>query len=47
VDLNFGLVEIDWEASPEPAISLSAIGLDGTVGFEHELSLATLRPGGI
>jgi alkaline phosphatase D len=41
VDPNFGLVEIDWESSP--LVTLRAIGIDGTVAFEHEVSLAALR----
>lgn len=45
-DLNFGLVEINWE--PGPTIVLQSIGVDGEVQFEyrmptvdHELSLST------
>ena len=29
VDLNFGLVEIDWEASPTPLITLQIIDVEG------------------
>jgi alkaline phosphatase D len=41
-DLNFGLVEIDWEAGGGPAITFSAIGLDGVTQFEHQLAFAEL-----
>ncbi len=40
--LNFGLVEIDWDASPEPKITLKAIGADGSTAFEHQVSLGSL-----
>ena len=33
-DLNFGLVDIDWEGS---SVTLTAIGLDGTTAFERRL----------
>ena len=39
VDLNFGLVEIDWEASPSLRLTLQARGADGSVAFEHVLEL--------
>jgi alkaline phosphatase D len=41
--VNFGLVDIDWEAEPEPMITLKAIGLDGNAVFEHQISLDQLR----
>lgn len=41
-DLNFGLVEIDWEGADGPLITLRAVGIDGTAAFEYEVSLATL-----
>ena len=37
VDLNFGLVEIDWENGSSPAVTLRAIGLDGGTAFEMKL----------
>jgi len=37
VDLNFGLVEIDWEASPSPSITLKAVGVDGAAAFEYQV----------
>ena len=43
VDLNFGLVEIEWEAEP-PVLRLVALGVDGSVGFEHVVALDGLRP---
>lgn len=42
-ELNFGLIEIDWEARPAPQIALKAIGADGSVAFEEALSLLDLR----
>jgi len=35
VDLNFGLVEIDWEAEGGPTVRLAAIGVTGDTAFEH------------
>jgi len=43
IDLNFGLVEIDWDARPSPLITMKAIGVDGTVAFDHAVSLTALR----
>lgn len=39
IDLNFGLVEIDWNAKDGTLVSLKAIGMDGKVAFEHEVKL--------
>jgi alkaline phosphatase D len=44
VDLNFGLVEIDWEAGPSPEITLRVVGVDGVVAFEYRIPSETLRP---
>jgi alkaline phosphatase D len=41
-EVNFGLVEIDWEAQPAPQVTLKVIGLDGTAVFEHQISLEEL-----
>jgi alkaline phosphatase D len=43
VDIHFGLVEIDWDARPSPLVKLAAIGLDGSVAFEHAVSLDELN----
>lgn len=43
IDLNFGFVEIDWDAKPSTVITLMAIGADGTTGFTHTLNLAKLE----
>jgi alkaline phosphatase D len=43
VDMNFGLVEIDWEARPGPEIALRAIDADGRVAFDQRLSLGDRR----
>jgi alkaline phosphatase D len=40
VDLNFGLVEIDWEAQ---TLSLSAVGLDGHRRIREVLDMPWLR----
>ncbi|MCP4402723.1 MAG: amidohydrolase family protein [bacterium] len=42
-EVNFGLVEIDWNAQPAPQITLKAVGLDGSEAFEHTMSLDTLQ----
>jgi alkaline phosphatase D len=42
IEHNFGLVEIDWTAGPNPSIRLKAIGIDG-IGFEHDVILSELR----
>jgi alkaline phosphatase D len=43
IDLNFGMVEIDWQAQPSPLITLKAINSDGTTAFSHQLSQVDLR----
>jgi alkaline phosphatase D len=43
VDLNFGLVEIDWGTEPGPTITLKAVGADGSIAFQKTLSLNILR----
>jgi alkaline phosphatase D len=42
VDLNTGLVEIDWEAGGSPMIHLKAIKLDGSVAFQKGIPLSAL-----
>lgn len=42
VDLNFGLVEIDWEAEGGPVLALAAIDVEGRVAFELSVPLASL-----
>jgi alkaline phosphatase D len=43
IELNFGLVEIDWNAKPAPAISFKAIGVGGATAFEYSVSLGALH----
>jgi alkaline phosphatase D len=43
IDLNFGLVEIEWEAQPVPQIILKAMGLEGTVAFEYQIDSNVLK----
>jgi len=43
VDLNFGLLEIDWD---EGVIILRAVGLDGMTAFEHSVRLDELHTRG-
>jgi alkaline phosphatase D len=43
IDLNFGLVEIDWQRQHSPEINLKALGLDGTIVFDYQINLETLR----
>jgi alkaline phosphatase D len=45
VEVNFGLIEIDWEAQPAPQVMLKAIGLDGTPVIERQIGLEDLRAG--
>lgn len=35
--LNFGMVEIDWDAKPSPGVRMVAIDINGDVVFEHKL----------
>ncbi|MCP4256782.1 MAG: alkaline phosphatase family protein [Planctomycetes bacterium] len=44
-EVNFGLVEIDWQAQPAPIVTLKAVGLDGSSVFEQQISLAELQQG--
>ena len=46
VELNFGLIEVDWEARPGPVITLEAIDVSGTTALENQISLSSLRSGG-
>ena len=39
-ELNFGVVEIDWQ---ERTIAMSCLGADGEVAFSHSMSLDRLR----
>ena len=43
VDLNFGLVEIDWGSGSGPTITFRAIAADGSTGFEHSILLSDLQ----
>jgi alkaline phosphatase D len=38
VELSFGLLEIDWEASGGESVTLSAVGLEGQKAFEYRLN---------
>jgi alkaline phosphatase D len=38
-EVNFGLVEIDWQAKPSPVITLKAVAVNGTVVFRSSLAL--------
>jgi hypothetical protein len=44
VEVNFGVVEIDWEARPSASISLSALDVEGRPAFREPVSLDVLRP---
>jgi hypothetical protein len=46
VDLNFGLVEIDWNSDPSPLITLRVVGIDGASAFEYWISLDGLKVDG-
>jgi alkaline phosphatase D len=43
VDQDFGLVEIDWDATASPMITLSAVGLDGGMAFRYKIALIALQ----
>jgi len=43
--LNFGLVEIDWQASPAATIRFEARDVTGATVFDHGVSLGDLRTG--
>ena len=43
VDLNVGLLEIDWDNKPKPRVAMKALGLDGQVGFQASISLRALQ----
>jgi alkaline phosphatase D len=45
IDLNFGLVEIDWESEAGPQIALNAIGQDGTVALQQQITFSSLSSG--
>jgi len=44
-EVNFGLVEIDWQAQPAPQVTLKAIGLNGKVVFKQKISSSEMRVG--
>ena len=46
-EVNFGLVEIDWQAVPAPQVILKTIGLNGNTVFQQKISLNDLRAGGV
>jgi len=46
VSLNFGLVEIDWNAERAPLITLKVVGTDGMLAFEYRISLDNLKADG-
>ncbi|UCD34718.1 MAG: alkaline phosphatase family protein [Nitrospiraceae bacterium] len=45
IEHNFGLVDIDWNAQPSPTITLSAVGEDGAIAFEHKVRMADIQHG--
>jgi len=40
---NFGVVEIDWGATPAPTVMLKTLDLDGKPVFEHQINLKELQ----
>jgi alkaline phosphatase D len=42
-EVNYGLVEIDWQAQPVPLVTLKVIGLDGNSVFEQQIGLDKLQ----
>ena len=43
IDLNFGMVQIDWYAHSAPQVTLKAVGLDGATAFEYQIGLGKLH----
>lgn len=43
IDLNFGLVEIDWRIQPAAQITLKALGIDGTEAFVYKINTIELK----
>jgi alkaline phosphatase D len=43
VQLNFGLVKIDWSAKPSTLITLNAVAFDGSTAFSHRISINQLK----
>ena len=41
--LNFGILEIDWDAKPSPVIRLVVVNSDGAHVFEHSFPLPELK----
>jgi hypothetical protein len=46
VELNFGLVEIDWDREGGAVLTLAVVGVEGQRGFEEGIPIAALSPGG-
>jgi len=42
VNINFGFVQIKWDAKPTSIINLKVIGLDGSTVFHHKISSSEL-----
>ena len=43
IDLNFGLVDIDWQKQPSPQITLKILDVDGTVVFKSHIDTSVLK----
>jgi alkaline phosphatase D len=43
IDLNFGLVDIDWQKQPSPQITLKILDVDGTVVFKYHIDTSVLK----
>ena len=43
IDLDFGLVEIDWQKQPAPEITLRIIGFDSSIAFVYAINLNELQ----
>jgi alkaline phosphatase D len=42
-EVNFGQIDINWNANPAPMVTLKVVGLDGASVIQHAVSLNTLR----
>ncbi len=43
---NFGVIQIDWAATPSPLVSLQLRGEDGEIAAQARVPLGKLQPGG-
>merc|ERR1711916_55823 len=42
--LNFGLVDIDWDAAGGPTVTIQGVGVDGQAFYQHTIAHHELVP---